>query len=163
MSALSRVRNSRKRLRQVLDPFRREYDLIVLDSPATATLLAESIFIAADLVLIPVVPSTLAARAYTNLRGFVKSDGYDEDKMWPFFSMVEARKKMHRTTMAAMREQFPRWLGAMIPYAADVESMGLARAPLPAFMPAVTATKRYRELWREVGALLHGPAAPPGA
>lgn len=163
VSALSRVRNSRKRLRQVLDPFRREYDLIVLDSPATATLLAESIFIAADLVLIPVVPSTLAARAYTNLRGFVKSDGYDEDKMWPFFSMVEARKKMHRTTMAAMREQFPRWLGARIPYAADVESMGLARAPLPAFLPAVTATKRYRELWREVSALLHGPAVHPGA
>ncbi len=153
-SALGRVKRSRKRLQEIFAPFRGEYDLIVLDSPATATLLAESIFVAADLLLVPVVPSTLAARAYANLRAFIKRKGYDEDKVWAFFSMVEARKKMHRTTMAAMKEQFPRWLRATIPYAADIESMGLARAPLPAFQPAGTSTKRYRELWEELAALM---------
>ena len=72
--------------------------------------------------------------------------------------MVEARKKMHRETMAAMKEQFPRWLRAVIPYAADVESMGLARAPLPAFLPAGPATKHYRELWEELAGLMRpGP------
>lgn len=155
-SALGQVKRSRKRLRDVLDPFRREYDLIVLDSPATATSLAESIFVAADLLLVPVVPSTLAARAYANLQVFIRRDGYDEDKVWAFFSMVEARKKMHRATMEAMREQYPRWLRATIPYAADVESMGFARAPLPAFLPSVTATKRYRELWDELAGLIRG-------
>ena len=74
-SALGRVKRSRKRLQEIFAPFRGEYDLIVLDSPATATLLAESIFVAADLLLVPVVPSTLAARAYANLRAFIKRKG----------------------------------------------------------------------------------------
>jgi len=162
-TALDHVKHSRKRLHEIFEPFRGEYDLIVLDSPATAALLAESIFVAADLLLVPVVPTTLAARAYANLRSFIRRKGYDKDKIWPFFSMVEARKKMHRTTMAAMREDFPRWLGAAIPYAADVESMGLARAPLPAFLPAGTATRRYRELWEELAVLLHSPPSSPSA
>ncbi len=162
-TALDHVKHSTKRLQQIFEPFRGEYDLIVLDSPATAALLAESIFVAADLVLVPVVPSTLAARAYSNLCSFIRRQGYDEDKIRPFFSMVEARKKMHRTTMAAMREKFPKWLGAAIPYAADVESMGVARAPLPAFQPAGTATTRYRELWQELAGLLQSSSASPSA
>ncbi len=153
-SALGQVKRSRKRLREILAPFRDEYDLILLDSPATAALLAESIFVAADLLLVPVVPSTLAARAYSNLRFFIRRKAYDEDKVLAFFSMVEARKKMHRTTMAAMKVEFPRWLRTTIPYAAEVESMGLARAPLPAFQPAGRATKRYRELWEELAGLM---------
>lgn len=158
-ASLGQVRKSGRRLRAILDPFRGEYDLIVLDSPATATLLAENIFTASDLLLVPVVPSTLAARAYANLRAFIRRKGYDEDKLWAFFSMVEARKKMHRTTMAAMKEQFPQWLQTAIPYAADVESMGSARAPLPAFLPAAAATGRYRELWRELARLMDNAGA----
>ncbi len=153
-AALGRVRRSRKRLREILDPFRAEYDLIVLDSPATASLLAEGIFMAADLLVVPVVPSTLAVRAYSILRAFIRRKGHDENRMRAFFSMVEARKRMHRATMAAMREESRNWLTAVIPYAADVESMGLVRAPLPAFRPSGTATKRYRELWEELAALL---------
>ncbi len=149
-SLLGRVKRSRKRLGEILDPFRGEYDLIVLDSPATATLLAECIFVAADMLLVPVVPSTLAARAYANLRLFLRRKGYDEAKVWAFFSMVEARKKMHRATMQAMREEFPQWLPAAIPYTADVESMGLARAPLPVHSPRAAATGRFRELWEQV-------------
>lgn len=161
-ASLERVRKSRGRLKAILAPFRVEYDLIVLDSPATATLLAENIFVASDLLLVPVVPSTLAARAYANLRVFIRRKGYDEDKVRAFFSMVEARKKMHRTTMAAMQEQFPGWLRTTIPYAAGIESMGSARAPLPAFLPAAAATGRYRELWKEIAGLMDGRGVHAG-
>ena len=160
-SSLSRVKRSKKRLREILDPFRGEYDLIVLDSPATATLLAECIFVAADLLLVPVVPSTLAARAYADLRVFLRRKGYDEAKVWAFFSMVEARKKMHRATMQAMREQFPQWMPAAIPYSADVESMGLVRAPLPFRRPGAAATQRYRELWEQVAERMGHCASEP--
>lgn len=153
---LGRVKRSRKRLREILDPFRGEYDLIVLDSPATATLLAECIFVAADMVLVPVVPSPLAARAYANLRLFLRRKEYDETKVWAFFSMVEGRKKMHRATMQAMREQFPQWLPAAIPYTVDVESMGLVRAPLPVRSPRAVATRRFRELWEQVAGRMDG-------
>ncbi|MCY4486879.1 MAG: AAA family ATPase [Deltaproteobacteria bacterium] len=155
-SLLGRVKKSRRRLRGVLDPFRGEYDLIILDSPATATVLAECIFVAADMLLVPVVPSTLAARAYANLRLFLRRKDYDEAKVWAFFSMVEARKKLHRATMQAMREQFPQWLPAAIPYNVDVESMGLARAPLPVRSPRGAATRCFRELWEQVAGRMDG-------
>lgn len=155
-SWLGSVKRSKRRLRDTLDPFRGEYDLIVLDSPATATLLAECIFAAADMLLVPVVPSTLAARAYVNLRRFLRRKGYDEARIWAFFSMVEARKKMHRATMQAMREQFPQWLPATIPYTVHVESMGLGRAPLPVQSPRAVATRRFQELWEHVAGRMDG-------
>ncbi len=160
-SLLGRVKRSRRRLKEIFDPFRDEYDLIVLDSPATATVLAECLFVVADLLLVPVVPTTLAVRAYADLRLFLRRRGYDEAKVWTFFSMVEARKKMHRATMQSMREQFPQCLPAAIPYTVNVENMGLARAPLPFLSPGAVASQRYRELWQQVAECMNGRGSEP--
>jgi chromosome partitioning protein len=152
--SLGKVKGPKKRLQRILEPLREEYELIILDCPATMTLVAENIFHAADLLLIPVVPSTLAARTYSNVRAFFQRKDYDERKIHAFFSMVEKRKRLHQATMRVMREQFEGILESYIPYAADVESMGLARAPLPACMPTSTAAGRYRDLWKEIDALM---------
>lgn len=151
--SLGKVKASKKRLQAILEPLREEYELIILDCPATMTLVAENIFNAADLLLIPVVPSTLAARAYSNVRAFFQRKDYDERKIHAFFSMVEKRKRLHQATMRVMREQFEGILKACIPYTADVESMGLARAPVPVYMPKSTAVTCYRDLWDEIAAL----------
>jgi len=159
--ALDKVKGSKKRLKGILEPLREEYELIILDCPATMTLVAENIFNAADLLLIPVVPSTLAARAYSNVRAFFQRKGYDERKIHAFFSMVEKRKRLHQATMRVMRDQFEGILEAYIPYTADIEGMGLARAPVPAYMPTSTAAKCYRELWSEIVASC-GVGTPSG-
>jgi len=152
--SLGKAKGPKKRLKRILEPLRKEYELIVLDCPATMTLVAENIFNAADLLLIPVVPSTLAARAYSNVRAFFQRKDYDQRKIHAFFSMVEKRKRLHQATMRVMRDQFEGILQACIPYAADIESMGLARAPLPACMPTSIAAGRYRDLWREIEAIM---------
>lgn len=163
-AAFDRAKGSKQRLKKILEPLREHYDLIVLDCPATMTLVAENIFNAADVVLIPVVPSTLAARAYQDIRAFFARKRYDVRKIHAFFSMVEIRKRLHQATMRVMREQFD-VLESCIPYTAEIESMGLSRAPVPAYLPASSATSRYRELWQEVDARLRGrvSCAPRGA
>ena len=166
--SLGKVRASKKRLKAILEPLREEYEVIILDCPATMTLVAENIFNAADLLLIPVVPSTLAARAYANVRVFFQRKHYDERKIHAFFSMVEKRKRLHQATMRVMRAQCVGLLQSQIPYTADIEGMGLARAPVPVCAPRSTATKCYRELWAEIVTLMGCrsdavPAISPGA
>jgi cellulose biosynthesis protein BcsQ len=57
---------------------------------------------------------------------------------------------MHRELAAAASARFPGMLAAAIPYTADVERMGLAREPVPAFAPRSEAAKAYQSLWAEV-------------
>jgi chromosome partitioning protein len=123
---LDKAKASKRRLKDNLEPLRDEYELVVLDCPATVSLVAENIFNAADLLLIPVVPSTLAARAYLNVRMFFERKQYDAHKIYAFFSMVEKRKRLHQATMRSMRQQFDGILKSSIPYTVDIESMGLS-------------------------------------
>jgi len=161
-ASLDKVKASKRGLRDILQPLRAEYGLVVLDCPATMSLVAENIFNAADLLLIPVVPSTLAARAYLNVRAFFKRKQYDEHKLHAFFSMVEKRKRLHQATMRVMREQFDGILESCVPYTADIESMGLSRAPVPACMPTSAAAGYYRDLWQEVDAIMRCPTSAGG-
>jgi cellulose biosynthesis protein BcsQ len=151
---LSSLKKSRKRLAKLLKQLEDDYDMVVVDAPPNMTLLAENIFGAADLILVPVVPTTLSRRTYEQLLDFFHQDGRDEAKVRAFFCMVEKRKKMHRETMSDMREAYPGMLTQAIPYAADVEKMGIWRAPLLAAAPRRRAAQAYRLLCSEVLSLL---------
>lgn len=161
-ASLDKVKGSKERLREILQPLREEYQFVVLDCPATMSLVAENIFNAADLLLMPVVPTTLAARAYSNVRAFFERKRYGAHKIHAFFSMVEKRKRLHQATMRAMRERFDGILETCVPYTADIESMGLARAPVPACLPRSAAAGTYRKLWHEIDTLMRGPGGSLG-
>ena len=51
-----------RRLRKVLAPLGEHYDLAVLDCPPSISLVSESVFDAADALLVPLIPSTLTLR-----------------------------------------------------------------------------------------------------
>jgi chromosome partitioning protein len=121
----------------------------MLDCPPTLTLLAETIFAAVDCLLVPVVPSTLAQQAYEQLGAFFRKKHYNTDKILPFFSMVEKHKAMHRETIQTLRDQDRRFLHSPIPYLADIEKMGLYRAPVSVFAPRSEAAQAYQQLWAE--------------
>ncbi|MBG0777452.1 MAG: AAA family ATPase [Desulfovibrionaceae bacterium] len=66
-----------------------------------------------------------------------------------FFTMVDRRKTLHRAAvLASLRE--PEFCETSIPLRADVEAMGLRRAPLAAFAPDSDAALAYRALWAEL-------------
>jgi chromosome partitioning protein len=151
-------RNRRKqRLDIALKPLRRDYDLIILDCPPTINILAENIFNASDHVLVPLIPTTLSARAYKQLRAFLKENGRNSGQVFAFLSMVEKRKKMHRLIMNSLQAEVGGILRSAIPYLSQIEQMGLHREPVPASAPKSRAALSYQALWAEIKQNLFGP------
>ena len=148
--ALAQVKRSKQRLREVLEPLQGAYAYIILDCPPTLTLVAENILLAADYILVPMVPSTLSLRAYQQLCAFCTKKHYDQRKILAFFSMVEKGKKLHRDIMDHMCKECSGLLHHTIPYVTEIEKMGLTRAPVPASSPNSPAARAYRRLWHEV-------------
>jgi chromosome partitioning protein len=141
-----------KQLKKRLKPLAAEYDFIFLDCPPNISLLSEAVFEAADILLSPIIPTTLSIRTFEQLEQFIKDNGLNELELMPFFSMVEKRKKMHRDIMASLAVSHPEILAAAIPYASDIERMGLERMPLGGYLKTGSALAAYNALWREIQA-----------
>ncbi len=147
--ALVDRKNAQSRLDKRLRIFKRDYDFVFLDSPPNITLFSENIFAASDFILTPIIPTTLSQRTLQKLRDFLEKKKF-KSQIVPFFSMVEARKKMHREMMESMASANAQFLSSFIPYSSDVEKMGLYRQPLNAFKPDCRAAKAFSELWQEI-------------
>jgi chromosome partitioning protein len=152
---LESIGKRKNRLRGALKGLHAEYDLIILDCPPTISRLAENIFAAADIILVPVIPTPLSQRTFSQLLKFFKQQGLSKDKLVPFFTMVDSRKQLHHTTAIEMRRQHKYILRHAVPYSADVEKMGVYRAPLDCFARSRPASKAYMALWKEIESILN--------
>lgn len=148
------LRRRKHRLNIVLDPLRKEYDLIFLDCPPTINIVAENIFNAADYLLVPLIPTTLSVRSHMQLLAFLKKNNYAAQKVYAFLSMVDGRKNMHRNMAGVLMNQFDGVLRNTIPYLSLVEKMGIYREPVPAFAPGSIAAHAYHDLWGEIHGLI---------
>ena len=140
----------RRQLRKVLEEFKPDYDVILMDCPPNITLLSENVFRASDAILVPVIPTVLSQRTLEQLTGFFKDEDLPCELLRPFFSMVQKRNKMHRETMDELPACHPGFLKTTIPFSADVEKMGMHRKPLLAYSSACEAAKAYRALCDEI-------------
>ena len=147
--ALDDFKKSHKRIKKILKPLTREYEHIFLDCPPNITLLSENIFFAADIILIPFIPTVLSWLSFKKLLDFFAKTGVDRKKLLVLFSMVDKRKKMHTEMMARFgnRKQV---LNTAIPFLSDVEKMGIYRQPVAAKLPRSKAAAAYIALWQEV-------------
>jgi chromosome partitioning protein len=143
-----------ERLAMVLDQLDDAYDLAILDCAPSISLVSESIFSAADLLLVPIVPSTLSVRTFEQLQGFLAGAGKSAPAVLAFLSMVDRRKKLHRELTASLPELLPAVSAIAIPSASVVELMGVRRAPVVATLPSSPAAKAYVALWEEVRSAL---------
>ncbi|MGZ8190304.1 MAG: ParA family protein [Methylococcaceae bacterium] len=139
-----------RQLKKLLKPLTEEYDFIFLDCPPNISLLSEAVFEAADILLSPIIPTTLSLRTLDQLKKFIENNELNNLALIPFFSMADRRKKMHRDIMATLTESYPEMLNTVIPYASDVERMGLERMPLGAYVKKSTSTLAYGQLWQEI-------------
>jgi cellulose biosynthesis protein BcsQ len=135
-----------ERLGRVLAPLESDYDYVFLDCPPSISLVSESVFEATDALVIPLLPASLSARTLDHIDQVA---GASTQRL-AFFSMVDARKRMHRDVMEAFNAQRADMLRTVIPFAADVERMGQRRAPLEEFAPRGAAASAFRELWAEI-------------
>jgi cellulose biosynthesis protein BcsQ len=133
-------------LSRVLGELDGAYDLAILDCAPSISLVSESVFSAADLLLVPLIPSTLSVRTLEQLRAFLAAGPQPAPDVLAFFSMVDRRKRLHRELVATL----PGIAGAAIPSASAVELMGSGRAPVVTAQPRHPAAQAYGALWDEL-------------
>jgi chromosome partitioning protein len=126
----------KKRLLKLLADVGRGYDRIVLDAPPGLTETSEQVLRAADLILVPVIPSPLSQRALDEVIAYLDRHHVRRGAVLPVYSMVDRRRSLHRAAL----EAHPDW--PAIPMASAFEAMsttpgGVAR--LPQSSPAATA------------------------
>lgn len=148
---LSRMKNSRSRLKKALKSVNNDYDVILLDCPPNISSLSESVFKAADHIVVPLIPSTLSVRTFEQLIDFFKQHKLGSKKLIPFFSMVQRQKKLHLETINQLHSRYKKsFLEASIPFSTDIEKMGIHRAPVMTFARSRPAAKAYNALWLEL-------------
>lgn len=152
---LSRMRDSRSRLKKSLRTIQGDYDVILLDCPPSISTLSENVFRAADAILVPVIPTTLSQRTFEQLVDFFKLNHLPVKKLHAFYSMVQSAKTLHGETIQTMTRTYKKsFMKAQIPFASDVERMGIHRAPVIVTAPTSPASKAYRSLHGELMKLL---------
>jgi chromosome partitioning protein len=146
---LDSARQPAKRLASLLAPLGSEYDVIVLDCPPSISLLSESVLHAADLLLVPLIPTTLSVRTLDQLTEFVAGFNGHRPDIMAFFSMLDRRKRLHTQILQDLPAQRPDIATSAISALSLIEQMSVRRAPVTAFAPRTAAARQYRELWRE--------------
>lgn len=140
-----------ERLATLLAGVAPRYDVVILDCPPSISLASESVFGAADALLVPVIPTTLSSRTLRQLSVFLQGQEA-APILLPYFSMTDGRKRLHKEVMADLRAEWPALLDTAIPNASVIERMGPERAPVAAYAPASVAAAAFDRLWAEVSA-----------
>ena len=103
-----------------------EYDLVILDCAPSISLVSESVFDAADLLLVPLVPATLSVRTFEQLQAFLDGQAERAPDVLAFFSMVDRRKRLHRELVSSLPARAPAWARRSCPRPASSSSWGRA-------------------------------------
>lgn len=132
---------AKKRLARIGEALGRRYDHVLVDCPPGLGVTAEQVIRGADLILLPTIPSLLAAHAAEALRAHLDSRRKDGPPILPVFNLVDRRRAAHRDGLAAAPDQ------PAVPMASAVEEMARRHAPLPAFAPRSPAARAIAALW----------------
>ena len=133
-----------------------EYDVVFLDTPPSLSLVSENVLHAADVVLVPIIPTVLARRMFDQLVEFLGSFTGPRPDVHGFFSMADRRKSLHRELIATLSAEREGISTTAIPALSVIEQMAVRRAPLAAYAPQHPATQAYDKLWNELAGRLGG-------
>lgn len=147
---LAARRHPTERLLKMIRPLSEIYDTLFLDCPAGISLLSENVLRAADLIIVPLVPTPLSLRMLGQLCEFIAREGWTDLTLLPFFSLVDRRRSLHQQIIVEARVQFPQMLATEVPYWSEIERLSVRRAPLPASAPSSPAALIYARLWAEI-------------
>ncbi|MGN6373970.1 MAG: ParA family protein [Sphingomonas sp.] len=137
--------DKKKRVAKLAQRLARDHDRIVIDCPPGLTDTSDQILRAADLVIVPVIPSPLSRRALAAIEQHLHGKKSPDAPLLPVYSMVDRRRALHRAAL----DEHPDW--PVIPMASAFETMSEARAPLGAYAgrraPGVAAVAA---LWQRI-------------
>lgn len=136
------------------------YERIVLDCPPALSPLVRAALAAVDALVVPTIPTPLALRTLATLYPELKPARARGLLVLPFFSLVDARKALHREVRAFARGAELGFLATEVPYAARVESVAVLRRPLTS-LGAEAAAAPFVALAQELEERLASSAAAP--
>lgn len=145
--------NPAREMARMLKQLAKEYDQVFLDCPPGMTLVAEALFKVTNTVLVPTVPTTLSMRTLEQLRKYYHKRSLDSSSILGFFSMVDRRKKLHRSICDSNEQKPIQFLKTCIPYSSVVEQMGLHRNPVCYYAASSKASTAFSDLWDEIRSL----------
>lgn len=139
LNHLFRALAKKRRLARLLGDLG-EHDRVVLDCPPGLTETADQVARAADLIVVPVVPSALSERAW----GEVDRHLGGRTATLPVHVMVDRRRALHGEALA----RHPDW--PVIPMASAVESAATNRRCLGEIAPRSPAALAFADLWKRI-------------
>ena len=134
----------KKRLAKLVEGLAKHYDRIIFDCPPVLNEISAQVMRAADLVIVPLPPSPLSARAFDLVVEEVRGSGKGHPPILPVLSMLDLRRSLHREA----REANPAW--PAIPLASAVELCAVQRKPVGAFAPRSPAARAMAQLWTAI-------------
>ncbi|CAN5498354.1 AAA family ATPase [soil metagenome] len=132
--------DKKKRLQKLLAGLAKEYDRVLLDCPPGLTETSEQVMRAADMIVVPVIPSPLSERALAEMVTHLGKKA----QILPVHSMVDRRRKLHAEALA----RHPDW--PVIPMASAIEAMTVRKAPVGSFSGKSVGGQAFAALWRGV-------------
>ena len=150
---LDDVRKPVERFAELLAPLTDLYDIALLDCAPSISIASESVFGAADALLVPTIPTPLSERTLVQLTEFL-ADWDAAPMVLPFISMLDRRRKLQRDIAAHLHADWPDLLPTEIPSASTIERMSTDRAPVGGRAPGSPAAEAYRRLWADISARL---------
>ncbi len=148
--ALDATKRPVRRIAGLLADLSAQYDTVVLDCPPSISLVSENVLHAADLLVVPLIPTTLSLRTFDQLTEFVADFPGRRPAVRAFFSMVDRRKRLHRELVERLPGERDGICQISIPAVSLVEQMAVHRAPVPVFAARSQVARGYQELWAEV-------------
>jgi chromosome partitioning protein len=147
---LDSANKPKKQMNEFLSRFEDDYDVIFLDCPPSFSLVSENVFNASDIMLVPLIPTTLSLRTYNQILDYVAEHKKRSINILPFFSMVDRRKRLHNEVVSGGLASISGILHTHIPYLSIIENMGINQAPVGVFAARSEASSIFESLWKEV-------------
>ena len=130
----------KRRLAKLVEGISGQYDRIFLDCPPGLTETSEQMMRAADIIIVPVIPSPLSQRALEDVVAHLNEHHKGHAPLLPVFSMVDRRRNLHVSATSA-KPDWPR-----IPMASAIEQIALHRAPVGSFAHRSPAGEAFHML-----------------
>lgn len=147
-TVLSTRRWPERAIRKLIRPVSGDYDVAILDCAPGLGVMAESVFSASDLIVVPVIPAPLSLRGLDQVSEFV-SEHHPALPVLAVLSMVDRRKVLHRQMLERVKAD-SRFSIAAVPLSSSVERMGLEQIPAVLASPRNLAAKAFAGVWADI-------------
>jgi cellulose biosynthesis protein BcsQ len=135
----------RKRLAKIAAELEHDYDRIIIDAPPGLTDTSDQIMRASNLVVVPVIPSSLSQRSLDVIKEYVNRKKGPHVTLAPVFSMVDRRRAVHQSEL----QKYKAW--PAIPMASAYEKMSEERKSIGQLLPrSAAAVEAVAQLWRRI-------------